>query len=105
MADFSVGDTVIALCNFKTKSGNEIIKGDPYTIQGIMTCSCGAIMVDIGSNLKPNRYIKCECQEKFPKGIWWINSKRFTKPEVDESTEDVNAFMDIFMKQPVDTNR
>lgn len=102
MSDFSVGDRVVALCNFKTKSGNEIVKGNTYTIHGIMTCSCGTIMVDIGSTLRPNRFIRCSCGQKFPKGVWWINSKRFTKPEVDETTEDVSAFMDIFMKQPAE---
>ncbi len=81
--DWKVGD--IAICiNVSSLSGKlrnlpPLVLYQEYKVLNIQECSCGSVSLDVGLNVNSN--IKCSICDKIKpvSGIWWCNSKRFTK--------------------------
>lgn len=98
MSYFNIGDKVIALMDYGEAEPYGIVEGKEYIIRDIYTCSCGSISLNVGVML-PGILCKtrCSCGELVPgTGIWWLNSKRFTK------FNGMTDFMEIFTTKNIE---
>lgn len=96
---FKIGEKVVCIVAHNSLFGEEIIKGNIYTIRGFTTCpNCGNVAVDIGKNLPIGINVHCSCSSTFiSDGTWWLNPARFSKLGGDLVSTD--EFMEIFIKQ------
>jgi len=103
MADFNIGDTVIAIMDFGDDEQYGIKKGKEYTVFDIFSCGCGYISLDVGVKLPTTGgRTRCLCGDLVPGvGAWWFNSIRFIKKDGGK-TVDVTEFMEIFIKKTIE---
>lgn len=78
----SPGDTVICI-NASHHIADQIsvpVKaGQQYMVQGLKTCRCGAIFLNVGLPLTVGYDIVCNCQRRHSDGIWWLSDMRFKR--------------------------
>ena len=98
MESWAKGD--IAIC-INVGNINPHIQGYPpllklygeYVVNGIYTCQCGGIALDVGLVSKTKTYTICGCGVKLPHiDIHWCYASRFVKKQTKELLQmEINA--------------
>lgn len=87
MQKFAIGNTVICIDN--KGEGNPLILSASYKVQGLYTCVCGSVYLNVGiGNPKDNRLIFGCCNLKMEGlTIRWCREERFILEQQDQEAE------------------
>jgi hypothetical protein len=104
MSQFKIGDKVRCINNkplVHARTAPPLKLGGIYIVQGISTCHCGSVTLDVGLTSQQKSVVCSSCRTVYLSNDYWpCAARRFVKEVEHKEVQYITVAMDVKIKEP-----